>query len=44
VHLTGPDFGNGKIAPFAQGVDANTNYKRIVLEVEAILEGRILPA
>ncbi|MBD0254924.1 MAG: hypothetical protein ICV83_04320 [Cytophagales bacterium] len=44
VHLTGIDFGEGKIAPFAHNVDVDTNYKRIVLEVEAILEGRIQPA
>jgi type IV secretory pathway TraG/TraD family ATPase VirD4 len=43
VHFTPTDFPAGKIAPFAEGVDVDTNYKRIVLEVEAILEGRIGP-
>jgi type IV secretory pathway TraG/TraD family ATPase VirD4 len=44
MHLTGIDFEDGKIAPFAHSVDVDTNYKRVVLEVEAILEGRIAPA
>jgi hypothetical protein len=43
MHFAGTDFPVGKIAPFAQAVDVDTNYKRIVLEVEAILEGHILP-
>lgn len=41
VHFAGTDFPGGKVAPFAEGVDVDSNYKRIVLEVEAILEGRI---
>ncbi len=43
VHFSGTDFANGKMASFAEGVDVDTNYRRIVLEVEAILEGRIAP-
>jgi hypothetical protein len=44
VRLTGINFKDGKITPFAHSVDVDTNYKRVVLEVEAILEGRIAPA
>ncbi len=42
VHMNGNNSIDGKIAPFAEGVHVETNYKRIVLEVEAILEGKIL--
>jgi hypothetical protein len=41
VHFSGTDFAGGKIAPFAGGMDADTNYKRIVMEVDAILEGKM---
>jgi hypothetical protein len=41
VYFTPIDFPLGKVAPFAQGVDVDTNYKRIVLKIEAVLEGRI---
>jgi type IV secretory pathway TraG/TraD family ATPase VirD4 len=44
IHFTDTDLRNEKIAPFAGGLDVETNYKRIVLEAEAILEGKILSA
>jgi hypothetical protein len=43
VHFSGTDFAEAKIAPFAGGVDVDANYKRIVLEVEAILVGKMQP-
>ncbi len=43
VHFSGTGFAEGKIAPFAQAADVDTNYKRVVLEVEAILVGKMQP-
>jgi hypothetical protein len=43
IHFASTKFMGGKVAPFAEGVNVETNYKRIILEVEAILEGKILP-
>jgi hypothetical protein len=43
IHFASTNFTGGKIAPFAEGVHVETNYKRIVLKVEAILEGKNLP-
>jgi hypothetical protein len=43
VHFSGTDFDEGKITPFAGGMDVDANYQRIVLEAEAILVEKIRP-